>query len=103
MTAYSSVRSRVKPGQDERFEQLFRSAPRNFEGLRRMAPNRSPNGTNAGNDVLIGDAPSFACPRALGLDATRSPPRNHRPWRSQLLFPLLLYCPTAPFPHCLPS
>ena len=44
MTAYSSVRFKVKPGHEERFEQLFRSAPRDFEGLRRMALNKSPDG-----------------------------------------------------------
>ena len=45
MTAYSSVRFRVKPGQEQRFEQLFLAAPRDFEGLRKMVLNKSPDGT----------------------------------------------------------
>jgi hypothetical protein len=44
MTAYSSVRFKVKPGQEERFEELFRVAQREFEGLRRMALGKSPDG-----------------------------------------------------------
>ncbi|WP_426289261.1 antibiotic biosynthesis monooxygenase family protein [Ensifer adhaerens] len=45
MTAYNCVRFRVRPGQEERFEQLFRSAGRDFEGLRKMALSKSADGS----------------------------------------------------------
>ncbi|MGE6782845.1 antibiotic biosynthesis monooxygenase family protein [Ensifer adhaerens] len=45
MTAYNCVRFRVRPGQEERFEQLFRSALRDFEGLRKMALSKAADGS----------------------------------------------------------
>ncbi|MCZ8543667.1 antibiotic biosynthesis monooxygenase [Mesorhizobium qingshengii] len=45
MTAFNSVRFRVKPGLDDEFVELFRSAPRNFAGLRKMALIKSGDGT----------------------------------------------------------
>ncbi|WP_440657548.1 antibiotic biosynthesis monooxygenase family protein [Ensifer adhaerens] len=45
MTAYNCVRFRVRSGQEERFEQLFRSAGRDFEGLRKMALSKSADGS----------------------------------------------------------
>ena len=44
MTAFNSVRFRVKPGHDDEFVELFRSAPRNFDGLRNMVLVKSGDG-----------------------------------------------------------
>ncbi|MER8499580.1 MULTISPECIES: DUF718 domain-containing protein [unclassified Mesorhizobium] len=44
MTAFNSVRFRVKPGSEDEFVELFSSAPRNFEGLRKMALIKSGDG-----------------------------------------------------------
>ena len=46
MTAYNCVRFRVRPGQEERFEHLFRSALRDFEGLRKMALSKAADGSH---------------------------------------------------------
>ncbi|MCX5497646.1 antibiotic biosynthesis monooxygenase [Kaistia dalseonensis] len=37
MTAYNVVRFRVKPGEERAFEELFRSIPRPFDGMRKAA------------------------------------------------------------------
>jgi heme-degrading monooxygenase HmoA len=44
MTAFNSVRFRIKPGHDDEFVELFRNAPRNFSGLRNMALVKSGDG-----------------------------------------------------------
>lgn len=45
MTAYSSVRFRPKPGHEKEFEHVFRKLPRDFDGLRKMALVKAPDGT----------------------------------------------------------
>lgn len=44
MTAFNSVRFQIKPGHEDEFVELFSSAPRNFEGLRKMALVKSGDG-----------------------------------------------------------
>lgn len=73
MSAYSVVRFRPKPGQHAEFESLFRSLPRNFQGLRKFSLVR------AGEDIYfsVAEWDSFdhlvaARPKMVGnLDAFR--------------------------------